>query len=147
MASIRKSALVPYACERMFDLVSDVDAYPQFLPWCSSSQVRPAAAGSPDNSVDARVDVDFYGAKLSFTTRNRQQPPSRIDMAYLNGPFREFNGCWRFHALGGEACKIEFSLDYLMNAGVLGGALAPIFAQIASNMVDAFVKRADQIYG
>ncbi len=147
MASIQKSALVPYACIQMYDLVSDVNAYPQFLPWCSASQVRPAPAGSPADSVDARVDVDFYGAKLNFTTRNFNLPPSRIDMSYLDGPFREFNGCWRFHALGADACKIEFSLDYRMNAGVIGGALAPIFAQIASSMVDAFVSRAEQIYG
>ncbi len=147
MASIRKSALVPYTSERMFDLVSDIKAYPEFLPWCSGSQVTPAPAGSGLNSVEARVDVDFYGAKLSFTTRNLQQPHSRIDMAYLNGPFREFNGCWQFHRLGSDGCKIEFSLDYLMNAGVIGSALAPVFGQIASSMVDAFVSRAQDIYG
>ena len=147
MASIRKTALVPFTCERMFDLVSNVDAYPQFLPWCSGSQVTPAPAGTAGNPVDARVDVDFYGAKLSFTTRNHHEHPVKIDMAYLSGPFREFNGCWQFHRLGSEACKIEFSLDYLMNAGVIGSALAPVFGQIASNMVNAFVSRAEQIYG
>lgn len=147
MTAIRKSALVSFACERMYDLVAEVEAYPQFLPWCSAARTAPAAPPAPADAVDARVDVDFFGLRLHFETRNRNTSPTRIEMSLLSGPFRSFAGDWRFQRLSEQACKIEFSLDYQLNAGVIGAALAPVFEQIASTMVDAFVKRAEQVYG
>jgi ribosome-associated toxin RatA of RatAB toxin-antitoxin module len=147
MSAIRKSALVPFAGERMYDLVAMVQDYPKFLPWCSGARAGPAAPPAPAHAVDARVDVDFYGLRLHFETRNLHTSPTRIEMSLLSGPFRSFAGDWRFRRLSDQACKIEFSLDYQLNAGVIGAALAPVFDQIASTMVDAFVKRAEQVYG
>jgi ribosome-associated toxin RatA of RatAB toxin-antitoxin module len=147
MPSIRKTALVPYSSERMYDLVTDVTAYPEFLPWCADAQVTVLDRRAGGHQVEALLRVDFYGLKLSFATRNRHAPPERIDMAFASGPFRSLDGSWQFLSLADDACKVQFHLDYLISSGVISGALSPVFDQIASTMVDAFVKRAEQIHG
>lgn len=147
MPSIRKTALVPYSSERMFALVTDVPAYPEFLPWCAGAQVTPITGKQGEKQVEALLRVDFYGLKLSFATLNSHEPPTRIDMAFVSGPFRSLDGSWQFQRLAADACKVQFSLDYLIASGVVSGALSPVFDQIAATMVDAFVKRAEQIHG
>ena len=143
MPSIRKSALVAHSDAQMFTLVDDIKSYPQFLPWCSSADLTLVEA----RAVEATIGVDFLGLKLAFSTRNLRHAPTQIDISLLGGPFRRFAGQWKFTALAAQACKIEFHLDYQVQAGVIGAALAPVFEQIASTMVDAFVRRAEQLYG
>lgn len=147
MPSIRKSALVPFSNERMYALVTDVAAYPQFLPWCSGARVVAMPHAGEHALVEAALQVDFYGLKLTFATRNLQRPPDRVDMAFASGPFRSLDGVWLFKSLAVDACKIEFSLDYVLNSGLVSGALAPVFGQIAETMVDAFVRRAEVMHG
>jgi ribosome-associated toxin RatA of RatAB toxin-antitoxin module len=143
MALVEKSMLVAYSAQRMHALVSDVERYPEFLPWCGGSQVEPAAGGL----VRASVLIDYHGIKQSFKTENRSSPPELIEMRLVSGPFRQLDGTWRFQPLSETACKIEFRLHYEFSSRLLEKLVGPVFKHIANTFVDAFLKRAQQLYG
>jgi len=152
MHSVHRSVLVPYSDAQMFDLVRDVDRYPQFLPWCPATCVQvpevaadPAAAGT--EIVQARVDIAYLGARSHFTTRNTNRRPASIDLDLIDGPFRSLRGRWHFLALGAGACKVSLELDYGFAPGLLGRAIAPVFEHVANSLIDAFVARAQDLYG
>ncbi len=142
MPSVHKSVLVPYSAQQIFDLVQDVESYPQFLPWCGASSIDARDA----RGMTATITIDFRGVRQSFTTYNEHHAPHRIDMKLREGPFTRLHGCWRFQTLRANACKTEFLLDYAFKSGMLGTLLAPVFDPIARSFVDAFVRRAEQVY-
>lgn len=143
MHVVRKSVLLPYSARQMFELVERVEDYPRFLPWCGGTEVaRLSGAG-----VLATVTIDYRGIRQRFTTVNLNQPHEAISMRLREGPFTRLEGEWRFRSLREDACKVEFSLDYVFARGLLGRALAPVFDQIARSFIDAFVRRAEQVYG
>jgi ribosome-associated toxin RatA of RatAB toxin-antitoxin module len=143
MGEVRKSVLLAHPCERMFDLVAQVENYPTFLPWCGGSSVESQA----DGSTVATVQIAFRGIRQSFSTINRHTRPESITMQLQDGPFKKLHGTWRFVRLRDDACRVELSLEYQFGVGLLGRALAPVFDHIAATMVDAFVERADRLYG
>ena len=100
-----------------------------------------------DAGVLATVTIDYRGIRQRFTTVNLNQPHEAISMRLREGPFARLEGEWRFRSLREDACKVEFSLDYVFARGLLGRALAPVFDQIARSFIDAFVRRAEQVYG
>lgn len=142
MASVSKSVLVEHSAQQMFDLVERFEDYPSFLPWCAGAKILERNPGA----LVARLDINFHGVRAHFTTLNRNEPPERIVIALRDGPFRQLDGTWVFRLLTPGACKIEFDLRYEFAASVLEGAIGPVFNHIASTFVDAFVKRADQLY-
>lgn len=144
MREVVKSVLVPYSSQEMYQLVADVESYPSFLPWCGGASVRPSDG---DGMVLAEVQIQFKGIGQSFTTRNQNQPFSRIDMALHDGPFRSLEGHWTFQPLGETACKVAFRLNYQFSSGLLERLIGPVFEHITSTFVDAFVKRAEALYG
>ncbi len=138
MMCIQRSALLPVSAQVLYDLVNDVASYPQFLPWCDSSEVLEVSA----EQMTARLTIAKGGVNQSFVTRNTLVPGERIEMNLVEGPFSRLNGVWHFKALGEHACKIslDLSFDY---AGTLAKAtLGPLFNQAANTMVDAFCQRA-----
>ena len=143
MPQIRKSVLLPYSTQRMFDLVAAVPDYPQFMPWCGGARQAP----EPDGSVRATIEIDFNGIRSSFTTFNRNDTPVAISMRFADGPFADLKGQWRFNALASDACKVEFDLDYEFAGTVLGRLIAPVFDAIANSFIDAFARRAESLYG
>ncbi len=143
MATVSKSVLVPYSARQMFDLVERVEDYPRFLPWCSGSSVSERS----DEGMTATVEIDFKGLRQTFSTVNAHQPGERIDMRLKEGPFSRLQGSWHFVALRDNACKVVFELDYAFAGGIVSRLLSPVFDQIASTMVDAFVRRAEQLHG
>jgi len=146
MKSVHKSVLLWHSAHEMFTLVTDVDHYPQFLPWCDRASVLETTA----DGVVAQVGIAIGGLRQSFTTRNTHVLNERVDLALVDGPFSLLEGHWRFIPLGDgtqRACKIEFSLDYDFSSQTLAALVGPVFDKIAGSMVDAFVKRADQVYG
>jgi len=143
---VRKSVLVWHSPHEMFELVSDVERYPEFLPWCASGQVLER---TPDGMV-ASIGMAFSGVRKSFTTRNRHVPDRRIDLELVEGPFSHLHGHWAFLPVGDgsqRACRIEFALEYGFSSAVLATLVGPVFDRIANTLVDAFVKRADHVYG
>lgn len=143
MPRIEKNALVSYSAQQMYDLVNDIDAYPDFVPGCVNSRVEQQG----DNFKVATLDISKAGIRKSFTTRNQLVPAERIDMSLVDGPFKDLSGGWRFIPLADDACKIQFELDFEFSNRLLGMAFGKIFSEVTSRMVDAFVQRAKKVYG
>ena len=143
MKRVKKSVLVPYSSAEMFELVDRVDLYPQFLPWCGGAQV----SDSGDRRKTARIDIDYHGVRTHFTTDNANDPPQSIVITLKDGPFRHLHGEWQFRALGDSGCKVEFELAYEFATGMLETVVGPVFNHIAHSFIDAFVHRAETIYG
>jgi len=139
MQRVRKSVLVPFAAERMFALVDDVERYPEFLPWCAGAHVLdPRADGKT-----ARLDIDYHGVHAHFTTDNVNHAPESIVVTLVDGPFRHLHGEWRFRPLAADACKIEFELAYEFTTHILERVVGRVFQHIAETFIDAFVRRAE----
>jgi ribosome-associated toxin RatA of RatAB toxin-antitoxin module len=140
---ISRSALVPYAAQRMFDLVNDVERYPEFLPWCASAAVHDRQA----EHLVAELQIARGGVRHRFTTRNALAPPQRMTLSLEEGPFEHFVGEWRFTPLGDDACKVELEMDFEYSGRIVRTALAPLFNRSADTMVDAFCARARDLFG
>lgn len=143
MRSVRRQHLVPYTPEQMFDLVNDVDAYPDFLHWCRGSSVEKIS----DTEVVATVEVGIGGIRRNFTTRNTLARPGAITMELVAGPFDAFNGDWRFAAAANGGCTVELNLVFEVSATPLEMLFASLFEEVVHTQVAAFVSRADAIYG
>lgn len=143
MTSINKSALVPYSPAQMFALIDDIEAYPQFLPWCKRTQVL----SRNEDEVRATIELSRSGVEKSFTTCNRNQKHKMIEMRLIEGPFKRLDGFWRFDALGQDGCKVSLDLEYEFSSRVLSMMIGPVFSQIANSLVDSFQQRAVEVYG
>ena len=142
MTTINKSALVPYSATEMYALVNDIESYPQFLPWCRSARVL---SREPDE-VRATLELARGGVQKSFTTSNRLQPNKMIEIRLVEGPFRHLSGFWRFDRLSELACKVSLDMSFEF-APLLDFVISPVFHPIADSLVDAFHKRAVEVYG
>ena len=142
MRRVNRSALVPYSAAQMFNLVNDVPAYPEFLPWC----VRSKILQQDDRRMMARLEIAKAGLRQSFTTSNQLVPGESIKITLVNGPFRHMSGLWTFKQLGEDACKVTMELSFDIDRGMFNRTLAGIFNLAADKMVDAFCNRAESIY-
>ena len=146
MKTIVKSVLIWYSPQEMYVLVTDVAQYPQFLPWCDRTRV----IDSDGAGMTAEIGLAFSGLRHTFTTRNEHVPGKRVTIKLVNGPFSQLDGEWRFHPVGDasqRACRVELTLSYAFDNATLGKLIGPVFDKIAGSLVDAFVKRAAQVYG
>jgi len=146
MKSVHKSVLLWHSAHEMFALVTDVASYPAFLPWCDQTAVLDAT----DAGMTAKVGMALSGLKQSFTTRNTHELDRKVVMHLVDGPFSRLDGTWEFTPLGDgtqRACKVDFRLNYGFSNAALAALVCPVFDKIAATLVDAFVKRADQVYG
>jgi ribosome-associated toxin RatA of RatAB toxin-antitoxin module len=139
MHTVRKSVIVAQSCATMFALVDEVERYPDFLPWCSGARVHER---TPE-VTRARIDIDYHGLESHFTTLNRKDPPREMTLEFVEGPFDEFRGRWRFKPLGDKGCRVELSLDYAFSNAALQALLGPVFGHIMETLVDRFVERAE----
>ena len=142
MPTINRSALVPFSARQMYDLVNDVAAYPAFLPWCSGAAEIETGA---DYKI-ARVDIRKGPVRQQFTTRNTLQDARQISMALIEGPFRSLDGQWKFADIGDSGCRVSFDIEFNFAGLLLQKALGPVFNEICSRLVDAFVTRAHELY-
>jgi ribosome-associated toxin RatA of RatAB toxin-antitoxin module len=145
MKHVKKSVLLSYSPHEMYDLVTAVNDYPQFLPWCERGEVVEQHEGG----MTARLHLAFAGVRHAFTTRNLHVPGRSVIITLIDGPFSVLDGSWIFLPLGAEAkaCKIEFDLGYAFSSGTFESVLSPVFDRVANTFVDSFVKRAEQVYG
>lgn len=142
MARVEKSVLVAHPPERMFELVDRVEDYPVFLPWCGGSELKTR----DEHRTVATIHIAYLGIRQSFTTENVKIFPREMKIKLQDGPFSELEGDWAFIPLGTDACKIEFRLRYVFSSRVLETILAPVFSHITNTFVDAFVRRADEMF-
>lgn len=148
MKHVKKSVLLSYSAHEMYTLVTAVPDYPSFLPWCEKAELLT----QDDSGVTARLHLAYGGLRHAFTTRNTQVPGRSVLVALVDGPFSELNGSWNFLplALAGSmdsASKIEFEMSYAFSNRPLEVVVSPVFDRVANTFVDAFVKRAEQVYG
>ncbi len=148
MKHVKKSVLLWYSAHEMYELVTDVSAYPDFLPWCESAHVL----DEHDDGITARLALAYMGVHHSFTTRNEHLPGQSVVVRLVDGPFSVLDGTWQFLPLGRpgaptQACKIEFDLRYAFASRALETVVSPVFDRIANTFVDSFVRRAESVYG
>ncbi|MEP7303038.1 MAG: type II toxin-antitoxin system RatA family toxin [Caldimonas sp.] len=153
MKHVKKSVLLWYSAHEIYELVVDVEAYPEFLPWCERVEVL----GGGADGLTARLHLAYSGIRHAFTTKNVQVPDQSVHIGLVDGPFSLLDGLWRFVPLtlpgaagnptAPSACKIEFEMRYAFSNGVLEAAISPVFDRIANTFVDAFVRRAEQVHG
>lgn len=140
---VRKSALVEHSAENMFDLIEAAEHYPEFLPWCAGTTIL----ARDESIVVAEIRVDWHGVRFAFTTRNPKRRPDWLAVTLERGPFRRFEGEWNLKPLAPWACKIEFVLRYDFGHALASSLTGKVFDQIAGTFVDAYVARADAVYG
>ena len=142
MKKIHKSALVPFSPEQMYRLVDDIDAYAEFLPWCSDSRV----IERNEQAVEAQLTISYSQLNKSFVTRNINTPYRQIEMQLVEGPFKQLRGLWLFNPLGNDGCKVELQMEFEFSSKLLDMTVGPVFGKIANSLVDAFTERASKVY-
>lgn len=143
MHILKRQAIVPFSSRQMFELVNQVEDYPRFLPWCHSSKIITRT----NEEVVASLEINWKGIHKSFTTRNRLHPYDHIEIELVNGPLQHLDGIWNFYTLDEHACKITLDLEFEFTGRFIDRLFQPVFQHIANNFVDAFIKRAHELYG
>ncbi|MDX2350565.1 MAG: type II toxin-antitoxin system RatA family toxin [Porticoccus sp.] len=143
LTTIKRSALVMYSVQQMFDLVNDVASYPLYMDNCVGAEILE----QNEHSMVARLDLKKGGIGHSFTTCNTLKEPERIDMNLQQGPFKRLSGGWSFMALTDSACKVMLDLEFEFNSLSVGIASSSLFTSVANNLVDALAQRAQEVYG
>ena len=134
--------LVPYTADQMFDLVADVGKYHDFLPWCAGSRVRTRT----ETELVADLTIGFGPFRESFTSRVALNRPHTVQVKYENGPFRYLNNQWGFSPAA-NGCRVDFFVDFEFRSRMLQVAIGVVFNQAVQAMVNAFLKRAREVYG
>ncbi|HCH03016.1 MAG TPA: ubiquinone-binding protein [Vibrio sp.] len=142
MPQVNRSALVSFSAQQMYDLVNDVEKYPEFLPGCSGSKL----IESTNTALVASVDVSKAGIKKTFTTSNTMEPGRRINLELVDGPFKSLTGFWMFTPLDDFACKVELCLEFEFSNKLVEMAFGKVFTELTNNMVNSFTQRAKQMY-
>lgn len=143
MTAVHKSALVRYSARQMYDLVDDIAAYSDFLPWCGGSRIL----RREESLVEGEIQIAKGGINKSFATRNRLEIGSKIHMSLLDGPFKSLDGVWTFTPLRDDASKISLDLEFEISGKLATLAFGPVFNQICNTMVTSFTERAKSLYG
>src|SRR5690606_11066716 len=143
MHTVQRSVLVPYNCAQMFDLVADVEKYPQFLPWCGGAEVH----HQDEEGMKASITISIAGIKQTFTTQNDHDYPNEITVKLVDGPFSHLTGLWRFQVLSEDACKVIYTMEYAFSNRALEMVVGPVFNRIATSFIDSFTQRAQDCYG
>ena len=149
MKHVKKSVLLSYSAHEMYALVTDVQAYPQFLPWCAKSEVL----ATTEHSMTARLTLSYGGIRHAFTTQNQHVADRSVLVGLVDGPFSLLDGHWQFLPLGAagstplQACKVELDLRYAFANGALEAVVSPVFDRVANTLVDSFVRRTEQVHG
>lgn len=138
-----RSALVPYRAEEMYQLVDDVEAYAEFLPWCNRSEVL----SRTDDTVEATLELHKGAVSKSFTTRNALKADEAIEIELLGGPFRHLSGGWTFQPLGEEGSKVSLQLEFEFESRMVDMLFGAFFEETCNSLVDAFTRRAADVYG
>ncbi|UZD53681.1 type II toxin-antitoxin system RatA family toxin [Caldimonas aquatica] len=147
MKHVKKSVLLWYSAQEMYELVTRVRDYPSFLPWCEKAEVLEESG----DQMTARLTLRYAGLHHAFTTRNTHVAGQSVVVTLVDGPFSLLEGEWRFVPLSAPgsppACKVELDLRYAFSSATLQAIVSPVFDRIANTLVDSFVKRAEQVYG
>jgi coenzyme Q-binding protein COQ10 len=143
MPTHAEKRVLPYTPEQMYDLVADIEKYPEFLPWCLAARIRKREG----NVVYADLIIGFKMIRERFTSRVELNPPDRINVAYSEGPFSYLNNHWIFSPTENGGCLIDFYVDFEFRSKMLQKIIGVLFNEAVRRMVAAFETRARQLYG
>lgn len=138
----RETRLFPYEPDKIFDIVADVQRYPEFLPWCVGARIL----ARERDSFDAEVLVGFKMIRERYSSRVKLDRPGRIDVLYTSGPFRHLTNTWRFEPVP-EGCAVDFYIEFEFRSAILQRLIGSLFHEAVRKMVAAFQSRARQLYG
>ena len=141
---VSRTAIVNYTADQMFRLVTDIEAYPEFLPWCRSARAR---AGEEQDTTVATLEVARGPIRQSFTTCNRNTLAKSVQMQLVDGPFKYLEGCWQFKPLTGDGARVSLEIEFEFSNMLVRRAFGKVFADVTGELVDAFCRRAAAIYG
>ncbi|MGB4498031.1 MAG: type II toxin-antitoxin system RatA family toxin [Methylococcaceae bacterium] len=142
MTRVEKSALVKFSAQQMFELVNDIESYPQFLPWCSGTRIL----SRHENVIEGEISISKGGFEKKFSTRNTLEFGKKMTVELLDGPFSYLSGEWNFLPLRENASKITLDLDFEMSGMLANLAFGAVFNQICNTMVSSFTQRAKEVY-
>ena len=140
---IKRTALVTFTPEQMFDLVVDVERYREFLPWVAGAEVHERTG----RDLQASLTMERAGIRQSFTTRNVMQRPDWMSLELVNGPFKRLDGLWTFAAIGAAGTKVVLDMKFELANPVASMLFGRAFEQSVGELIDAFVARARQVHG
>jgi len=140
MHNIHKSAIVLHTAQKMFQLVDSVENYPQFLPWCGSTQI----IERDNNKTIASIEINYKGIRQTFTTENTKKQNQEMMIKLIDGPFKSLSGEWMFKNLDKDSCQIELKLEYNFSNVILDKLISPVFNMIANTFIDEFIKEANR---
>lgn len=143
MNTLKRSAVVPYSQRQMFELVNGIEEYPRFLPWCSRTDV----ISRTEDEVVAELEISWSGIHKSFSTKNILVSPKSMEMNLIEGPLKHMKGKWDFVPIKDGGCKVMLDLEFEFSGGFIDIIFQPVFQSIANSLVDAFCKRAVELYG
>jgi len=143
MTHVQRSAILPYSAQQMFNLINDVNSYPEFVPWCVKCEVH------SDSQDEKRATMCFAKRSInaSVTTRNELVTDKSITMLLVDGPFKELVGAWTFQSLDENSCKVELDMKFSFSNKLYALTLSSVFNQVANKLVSAFTARAHELYG
>jgi len=142
MPTHAEKRILPYSAAQLFDMVADVERYPEFLPWCLASRI----SRRDETIITADMVIGFRMVRERFTSRVTLDRPNRIDVAYTHGPLSHLNNHWVFHPHE-DGCLIDFYVDFEFRSRVLQKLIGALFNEAVKRMVGAFEARAADLYG
>jgi len=142
MGRFQRSALIPYTVSDVYGLVNDVERYPEFLYWCTGSEILEQT----EDEMTVRMMLSAHGLTESVVTRNRLVRDSRISLSLVEGPFRNFSGDWTFIPIG-NGCRVHLALEFDLKSLMLKTLSAPILNRVAGVVINSFSERAKHIFG
>lgn len=142
MPSHKETRTLPYTAEQMFDLVIDIEKYPQFLPWCLGARINTRS----EHDLEADVIVGYKMFREVFSSRVHMIRPNAIEVEYLKGPMRHLHNKWVFTDLGKGRCEVDFFVDFSLKTKLFEGLVDQFFHVALMRMIAAFEGRAAQVY-
>ena len=143
MKVVRKSVLVPYRASQLYQLVKDIERYPEFLPWCSGARVVERF----DDGIIGSVDISKGQVRQTFTTHNHFVESREIHIQLVEGLFSQLQGVWLFHPVGDQGSRVSLHLEFAFDGVLASMTIGPVFSRIADKLLDAFIQEADRLYG
>ena len=147
MPSFKTTRIVDHTADEMFNLVADVESYPQFLPMCEALNIRSRKERDGKTLLVADMSVGYKAIHETFTSQVLLNPEAKmIDVSYIDGPFRYLDNRWRFEDQGGGKSAVDFAIDYEFKSRILGAVMGTMFDRAFRTFAEAFERRADAIY-
>ncbi len=147
MPTHAEKRVLPFTPEQLFDMVADIEKYPEFLPWCVATRIRERDGERGQETLISDMVIGFKIFREKFTSKVICNKPGRIDVSYFDGPFKYLTNHWIFEPHGEGQCEIDFFVDFEFKSRILQATIGAVFNEAVRHMISAFEKRAAQLYG